>query len=62
MAALLVMTVFLWALLLVGILILGNWLVLGGYLFLRDLVMPRVRRMLGLRDPWNEPPFPYEQP
>lgn len=60
MAAYLVLVIFLWALLLVGILILANWLVLGGYLFLRDLVMPKLRRMLGLRDPWSESPYPYE--
>jgi hypothetical protein len=53
MAALMLLSIIGWALAMVGILILANWLVLGVYLFFRDLVNPRIRRVLGLRDPWS---------
>jgi membrane protein implicated in regulation of membrane protease activity len=60
MAALMLLSMIGWALAMVGFLILANWLVLGVYLFFRDLVNPRIRRVLGLRDPWTESAFPRE--
>ena len=53
--------IFLWAFLCIAILLAGNWIVIGVYLFMRNFLAPKVRRLLGMRDPWHDPPFPAQQ-
>jgi len=53
--------ILLWAFLSIAILLAGNWIVIGLFLFTRNVLAPSVRRLLGIRDPWNEPPFPARQ-
>jgi hypothetical protein len=56
------LSIFLWAFLAVAILLAGTWIVIGLFLFTRCVLAPNVRRLLGMRDPWHEPPFPVQQP